>query len=104
MSRRSKTLVVVGDRAVGKSSLVHRLLEEPVDFTTYNPTIDDNYSAAWKLPSKLKGLKLKRGKRSVFCTTAHYFGERACASPVDQFEGAVPTLVSNYLTSLLLHF
>lgn len=66
MSRRSKTLVVVGDRAVGKSSLVHRLLEEPVDFTTYNPTIDDNYSAAWKLPSKLKGLKLKREKDLCF--------------------------------------
>ena len=55
MSRRDKTIVVIGERAVGKTSIVHRLLEEPVDFTTYKPTIDDCYNITWKLPGELGG-------------------------------------------------
>lgn len=47
-----RTIVVVGARAAGKTSLVHRLIDEPADFNSYRPTIDDCYNITWKLPGK----------------------------------------------------
>ncbi|XP_067939109.1 uncharacterized protein [Watersipora subatra] len=53
-----RTLVVIGEKASGKSSLVQRLIEEPVDFSTYKPTIDECYNITWKLPDN-KGMQLR---------------------------------------------
>ena len=53
MSQQSnRTIVVVGNRAVGKSAIVHQLAEEKHDFDVYRPTIDDCYNITWKLPGE----------------------------------------------------
>lgn len=46
---RTKSIVVVGAKAAGKTCITHRLIEEPIDFTTYRPTIDDCYNITWDL-------------------------------------------------------
>jgi len=45
----TRTIVVVGSKAAGKTSIIQRLIDEPVDFSSYTPTIDECYNMTWKM-------------------------------------------------------